>query len=366
MKRVRGSMKDLIQLTAVPDTTITAEEGQELDALRQVPMKNERQVQWAVEDAHGTKLPLPVWMAAPIERKVTEWASENKKWQDQIDARLCSGKALTPAAQRRYDEFVKLRTECKLLFSKSGERLVNKIRSNMDWKKMQNDLFCVQIHMSSDPQKLTLKASDGGAQRLLLWQGEPCHKGMLPTYLSKGKVSEEVMRAVLQEYDEDEDKENSGNEGSDAGDMEELADFMEAEALELMEREDSEDGEILANTSDEEALQELGQVDARRVKNFHHRPEYQALQARGVVELPPGCFLSYHKSSRSWQGIWPGPDQHGLSFTHDGTTKRSPGEALLCAIQALVERHTAQNPKDKLWRSQLEAIKKVGLTVAKL
>ena len=367
LRRTRSEFQKLLDLKKVPDMSVKPQEASELEILRGVPMKNERQVQWAIEDSEGIKQPLPLWLALPIERKVTEWAGENRKWEDKIEARLCAGKSLPPASQKKYDDFIKLKTECKLLFSRKNERQVTRLRSNMDWKKMQDDLFSVVVHMSSDPEHLRIKGANGRSQRLLLWQGEPSHKGMLPDFLSQGKVSEQLAHAVLAEFEEGDEVQFSEEEGVQEAEDQDGA-FQEAEAMEAWENEENE-GEIMAGSSDEELLQTWGAVEGelRRVKDFNHRPEYLALEARGVTQVPPGTYLSYHKGTRNWQAIYPGEeDQHGMNFTHGGQTNRSPGEALLCAIQALVERYCAKHPKDKLWGAQLEVIRKVSHTVAKI
>jgi len=83
---------------------------------------------------------------SPHEKRVLDWAAENRKWSQKIDERMGLGKGLTPSMQRRYDEFVKNRTTSQLY-----EKPLTKVRSNADWKKMKEDLFAVEIHMSDDP-----------------------------------------------------------------------------------------------------------------------------------------------------------------------------------------------------------------------
>ena len=88
---------------------------------------------------------------SPHEKRVLDWAAENRKWSQKIDEGMGLGKGLTPSMQRRYNEFVKNRTTSQLLFSSKDEKPVTKVRSNADWKKMKEDLFAVEIHMSDDP-----------------------------------------------------------------------------------------------------------------------------------------------------------------------------------------------------------------------
>eukprot|EP00438_Fugacium_kawagutii_P025513 Skav224451 [mRNA] locus=scaffold3438:3800:13300:+ [translate_table: standard] len=187
-------------------TTILPGELIRSAAMRQIPGKDEKVTQWAIEDDSKVKQPLPSWIALPIERKVTEWAAENSKWESKVEDRAAIGKPLAPTAQKRYDEFVKDKSECKLLFSKKGQKQVVKLRSNADWRKLQDDLFTIQIQMSSDPEQLRIKAADGSSQRLLLWQGEPTKKDMLPMFLANAGVSAAVAEAALQDFHEHEEK----------------------------------------------------------------------------------------------------------------------------------------------------------------
>eukprot|EP00438_Fugacium_kawagutii_P027954 Skav221179 [mRNA] locus=scaffold5346:11435:12448:+ [translate_table: standard] len=300
-QRVRGSFQKLLSLQQVPDMTIDDAEAEKLAAMRQIPGKDEKVTQWAIEDDSKVKQPLPSWIALPIERKVTEWAAENSKWESKVEDRAAIGRPLAPTAQKRYDEFVKDKSDCKLLFSKKDQKQVVKLRSNADWRKLQDDLFTIQIQMSSDPEHLRIKAADGSSQRLLLWQGEPTKKDMLPMFLANAGVSAAVAEAALQDFHEHEEK----GEDSDASQEVPDGEAQQQEALEQLEKEEGDSGaeEFAAGSSEEEVVRELAEhEEVRRVKDFNHRPEYRALSARGAVMLPPGSFVSYHKSSRQWQG----------------------------------------------------------------
>ena len=345
---------------------IEPNEAEALDALRKVPMKDEEPITWAIENDAGNLHPLPIWIAAPIEKRVLDWAAENRKWSERIDHRMGLGKGLTPSMQRRYDEFVKNRTTSQLLFSRKDEKPVTKIRSNADWKKMKEDLFSIEIHMSDDPDGLRLQTSAGASQRLVLFQGAPMDEAALPGFLDNAGFSQTAVDAVVHDYKEKAEEMNSDEEMEEKQDADDPGFLHEAEALEALAHGQDDPEEILACSSEEEIIaRDLGLEKFVRVKDFHHREEYRALQARDAVQVPPGSFISYHKSTRCWQGFFENSSA-GLGFTHGGQTNRSPAEALLAVIQGLLEKHCAKCPRDKLWAKQLEAVKKISLTVAKI
>ena len=366
-----NSFNRLLKLTEVPaPQPLSQQESNELSALRGIPVKDEKVVHWALEDENGDRLPLPDWLAAPIEQTVTSWAAENMKWRKKIDERESVGRQLPASSQKKYDEWLQTRKEATLVFSRKAEKVVRYIRSNADWKKLQAELFTVHVVFSDDPQQLKLKKSDGGSQRLLLWQGEPTTKEMLPAFLATAGLSAEAAAKAFREFEEDKEEDEAGSGAGDAADLADTWPHDEERQLqdEEMERQEAEmdDIEMMAGTSDEEMAcicLDKGQ-SMHRVKDFHHRPEYRALEARTAVQVPPGCYLGYHKTTRTWQGFFSGT-KSGPALTHDGSTNRSAGEALIGVVEKLIEKYL-ETHRDVLWNVQLAHVRKVMSTVAKL
>ena len=110
-----------------------------LDAARKVPMANERPITWTVQlhDDATTRQPLPDWLSRPVEKSVTWWSSENRKWQAKIDARAELGKVLPAKAKMKYDAFVNEKSVLHLLFSKKTRKQVLKLQSIKDLEKMK-------------------------------------------------------------------------------------------------------------------------------------------------------------------------------------------------------------------------------------
>jgi hypothetical protein len=149
-----------------------------------------------------------------------------------------------------------------------------------------------------------------------------------------------------------------GGGGSKAKGCYEAALVLHGAASDLVdgEPEDQENGWEIAFSEDEaeEALAIF--PSAVRVKDFSSRPEYVALFGQNLIEKPSaqGCFLAYHKESRTWQASY--PDVPSMCCTHGGSTGRSAEYALLSVICRLLTVHCEKNKKDKLWLKQLEKV----------
>lgn len=371
LQRQRYAFQQLLQLVNPDTVSLEDGEAEQLDAVRQVPMENEQCLVWAVQDGDdtATRQPLPLWLSRPVERSVTWWAHENKKWQERIEARTKVGRCLTASAQQKYDCFQKEQSQTHLLFSKKTMKQVVKLTSHKELNRRQQELFSVQISMCADPSKLALKGGSGEARRLVLVQSEAeAAEATVPPFLAHGGVASAAVSA-LAEQEEEEDQDEAMGEDREEG----AADAMAQEALlqeqhhmEMVEAQETNDvEEILFYSSEEETVKQCATSEFSRVKSFGHREEWRALQARGATLVPPGCFLGYHSTSRTWQGYFDG-QSIGLSRTHGGRTNRSPGEALLAVLQGLVERHCQKFPRDKIWAQQLEKLNNISHTIAKL
>ena len=114
--------------------------------------------------------------------------------------------------------------------------------------------------------------------------------------------------------------------------------------------------EILDSDDDEEDDVHAVCPGAVRIKNFHDRPEWLALSKLELLDKPDvqGCFLAYHKVSRTWQSVY--PEVASMSCTHDGITGRSPEHALLDVMRRMLAAHCSRHKKDKIWAKRLEKV----------
>lgn len=334
----------------------SAEDAEALEANRKTPMPNERQLRWAVQfgDEESSRRPLPDWVSRPFERRISEWSAERAKWTAKINERAAQGNALTPANERKYQQWVESRSRCQLLFSKKNAKVIHKLKNNAELKSMSADLVSVEVIMAEKAEDLKIKVGNGEEQRLVLLRGEPVAVDELPPVLAEAGASAEVAEAVLQGSGEDSESEAD-------------AEVQEKKAMEDQENEIDCHEEVLVLSGDEEYLPELEMAASKmsRVKSFFHREAFRKLESQGLTEIPPGCIISYHGTTRTWQGYFQGKSL-GLSSTHGGSTKRSEEESLLFVLLKLAERHVSMNEKDRLWRAQLSKLKAVSLSVAKL
>ena len=347
LHRQRYMFQQLLQMCQPTEMKTDESEAAILDAARKVPMANERPITWTVQlhDDATTRQPLPDWLSRPVEKSVTWWSSENRKWQAKIDARAESGKVLPAKAKMKYDAFVNEKSVLHLLFSKKTRKQVLKLQSIKDLEKMKI-LFSAELIMSSDPLLLAIRGGSGEARRLVLVRSEAITADdlpELPEFIGMGGVANSVVESLNAnndaddgEYGDDEedaaDDFNGEHEENDNGEHMEIdaeeQEFMEnAEAIQ--DQDDSDKEEILYYSSEEETVKGMATSNFGRVKSFDHRPEWKALSARGATEIPPNCFIGYHATSRTWQGYFgeSGGGSGSISRTHGGKTNRTPGEA---------------------------------------
>lgn len=297
-------------------------------------------------------------MAQPIERSISKWVDEHNSWMQKIDARMILGKNLTPTMQKGFDKWNRERASCNMLFSRKKQAQVHSIRSNMELSKMERELFSVHVAFSMEPHELQLKASNGDARRLILIKGAPSENGCVPVFLDQKPHEADLRQAMEVEQLEGSEDEADIEDQADVQGVDGFQD--EQDALLEMDRFQEEDTgvEVLADTSDEDMVKETVTTMHTRVKSFFHREAFKKLSDRGLTELPcmPGVLISYHSTSRSWQGYFPGCHE-GLSMTWGGRTLRSESEALIRVIKKILQCYVDKFPKDKLWNKQLEKVK---------
>eukprot|EP00438_Fugacium_kawagutii_P020979 Skav216151 [mRNA] locus=scaffold3056:86003:94647:- [translate_table: standard] len=370
IQRSRGSMEALLRLTEIPDVKTSPELGAKLDALRKLPMAQEFQITWAVQkdDDESTRLPLPDWVAKPLERKIVDWASENAKWNQKIEDRASVGQSLPPTTQRRYEEFCANKSTASFLFSKKKQKMIPRLRDGADWKTMKAELVSIEIKMAEDPKELRFRVGNGEDFRMILLKGEPTSADSLPALIAEGGVSSTAFQAAFKADDPQPFKDDDNQEGEEGDQEVDPKEQQEREMEELEKNQDNEESgaeELLVQSGDEDDIQGLPVEKFVRVKNFCHRESWRHLEVQGLAQIPPGSMISYHSTTRTWQGYFDGVST-GLSCTHSGTTNRTEIESLWTVLLRLAERHCEKNPRDRLWAMQRNKLHSVGLTVAKL
>eukprot|EP00438_Fugacium_kawagutii_P013863 Skav228403 [mRNA] locus=scaffold3824:14733:31266:- [translate_table: standard] len=345
MQRTRGSMREVLELAEIPEID---EDDPELDHM------HEEKKHWALQpieaDPGESYLFLPAWMSRELEMKICVYVDEHAGWKEKIEKRAALGKDLTSTQQTRYDEWL-CRCEPRLVFSKTRRCLVR------DAKQVKADCVAIKLCLSEDPEKLQVVTTSGDVYRLVL----------LTTVILQeleGAVPAEVV-AELETSEEEDDFVDADEEGPthemDAIQMEtekhlaEQCTEMSGETCDVYVACDSDEG-----LSDYELEKQVPKgVTVGKIKSFSFRPAYKKMESLGLVDLPrhiTGCSISYHASSRQWQGLYPGCS-HGLTSVWGGASLRSEEEAILKVVRSVVSAHLEKYPKDKLWQKQLEKLK---------
>ncbi len=313
--RRRRAMDGLLKLTEMPPLETDAAVLEGIRAMRTTFLEGESAVIWAIEKDGNpdTRQALPGWIAKPIEHFVMNFSDAKARWDKLLFSRSSMGKPLTPLQQQKYDHFCKTSLERKFLFNKVEKTVVTKLRSNADKKVLSEKMFSLRVTvLGAEMEELQVKAGNGEEHKLLLLRGDPVECGEMPSSLDVG-VDGAVVEALQSEKGimGPDDEQAQGEQDADM--LEEQAKIEAEQDLE----------EFCANTSEEEALDELKPDKSYiRVKSFDHRPAYVRLQKLGLTMLPThkagsGVFLSFHKTTNTWQGFYPGCAKQ-LSFTFGG------------------------------------------------
>lgn len=314
---------------------------------------------WAIQkgDDSSTRVVLPTYISQVLEMRVCSFVSEHSAWETRIEGRFAQGKNLSSRQQKAYDQW-KLRCEQQLVFSKQHECLV------CDSKDVDERCFSIDLLLHEDPEKLKVKASDGSEYRLVLLQSAP---SIQPHDDLPSELDLELPEGIADGMELAE--EGSAESGEEAA-PDEFAALQEADeqyAHDNLEAELDADLLVLAD-SDEEICLDEDNITAKKVKSFNFRPAWKSLEEKGLTMLPrgvPGCSISYHATSKQWQGMYPGVHDRAaipMSAVWGGTTRRSEPEAILRAIRGILHAHISQNPKDMLWKGQLARVEQAKAT----
>ena len=126
---------------------------------------------WCLQplDSPDNRLVLPGWIGNAIELQVCIFVTEHGDWQKKIAKRSAEGKELTKSQKEKFQAW-ELRCEPRLVFSKDKKKQLT------DAKQIRRDKSCValQLHLSDEPERLQVTASNGERFQLLLLKGHQC------------------------------------------------------------------------------------------------------------------------------------------------------------------------------------------------
>lgn len=316
-QRQPGAMKAILDLAEKPSIqTHTTEDVHQMREARSSPMPGEQNVLWAIQ-AEGveSRQLLPSWMASPISKEIYKWGDERQKWNKTLEDRC--GKPLTALQSKNYEEWKERRSQLTFLFNKKTHQLVKHIRANANWQKIQEEMLSIRIHLADDLESMRIQAGSGPLYLLLMLRGDVVDTDALPGCLDLG-VASGALEAL--------EGENQGPESEDLEEecAEDEAFLQQQEAMQIEEQKVA-DVEAMADTSDEETVQEVLHSKFTRVKAFTHRPAYKALEDRGLTLIPShekGVVLCFHSTTNQWQAYYPNVHQ-GLTMTFGGKSQSS-------------------------------------------
>ena len=303
---------------------------------------------WAIQEGgdSDTRRLLPRWMGQIIELNVCTFVTELGQWKSKIEKRHAQGKELTKTQQLAYDAWL-MKNVQKMIFSKGSKALITNA------KKVDGNCIMVELHLSEDPESLLLKCTNGKIYRLVLLKqaASEHHETVLPKIFD-GMVPEQAIMELEENKAEMEDEENEGEHQHKEQELQKA--LLDAGAP--FESED--EGEMLLVDTDDVQDFHLESQKVCRVKTFNTRSSWVELSELGLTSLPRhvrGCSVGCHLSTCQWQGYYPQTTK-GLSFSWGGRTNRSEKESLLKVICGVLSAHVGQNPRDSMWKSQLEKV----------
>eukprot|EP00438_Fugacium_kawagutii_P016372 Skav203833 [mRNA] locus=scaffold4932:4041:17810:+ [translate_table: standard] len=373
LQRSRGCMNSLLHLDELPEF-----DGAEDDTVRHMRMQElagEQSFVWTIQDDDAsdppsTRIPLPTWMGTVIEMRVCRFVTDHDKWQTAIEKRGVLGKTLTASQQQRFDAW---QADCvqRLVFNKRRQCFVSEA------KQVTKDCLAFQLHLDPEPENLCVSNGTAGNAkkfRLVLLKKE---KAQTPSDTVPGVLDQPVSQDVVKEMEE-EKKKQKPKAGFEEEEGEEDQLMSEHQIRELEEEkfadesacmDPEEEIAIMADSDDEIDLGELGvpeKTKVTRVKSFFSRPAWVRLEKMGLTMIPNHigkCLICCHQTTMQWQGYYPNASAT-LSCSWGKKTKRKEEEAILRVIRGILESHCDANPKDKIWRKQLETVKTAQSTMS--
>eukprot|EP00435_Cladocopium_sp_Y103_P046397 s787_g13.t1 len=308
---------------------------------------------WAlqVDDDSCTRFPLPDWVGVVLEMRISKFVSDFQRWEKIIGQRAFQNRSLTVTQQQRHRAFQANMTQT-LVFNKRTKTYAGDLS---EVKRGAKDLFVMTLHLSDQPQELLVDAANGESFRLVLLKNSVRAAEEIPSVIDHLPAAPVHGVAPVVEDDPDENEDDGPRDLSEAEILALENEQFEAEQGEG-EPEEEEETFLLADTDDEMDVAMGLPTSTVRVKSFHMREAWQTLTARGLSDLPrhiSGCSMSYHSTSRQWQGYYPNSTET-MSATWGPPGKRTEIEALLRSIRGVLQAHVSANPRDVVWKRQLE------------
>ena len=120
---------------------------------------------WVLQAEGGTdRLPLPGWMSQVIEMRICRFVTEHEQWETTIGERAFQGLSLTKSQRERHDRF-KASLVQKLVFNKKKKAYVGDAST---LKRGLKDCITLVLHLSEEPELLTITSGSGQVHRLML------------------------------------------------------------------------------------------------------------------------------------------------------------------------------------------------------
>ena len=264
---------------------------------------------WVLQaEGEANRLPLPGWMSQVIEMRICRFVTETEQWATIIGKRAFQGLSLTKSQQERHDRF-KASLVQKLVFNKKKQAYVGDAST---LKRGLKDCITLVLHLSEEPELLTITSGSGQVYRLMLLKQVRSEVDVdCPKVLDHPARPDDIMNKAYENEDE-------GDEDGQMPEAFEAEEYSEAAARQMdddrydMEngqvQDDMENGFFLLADSDEEidlpALHLPAGTTTTKVKSFHLRQAWIDLENEGLCELPrhiAGCSISYHATTRQWQ-----------------------------------------------------------------
>ncbi|CAK9092867.1 unnamed protein product [Durusdinium trenchii] len=344
-------MTGLHHLSELPE--FDGREDNTLRHMRVQELVGETEYVWAIQDDENvsTRAPLPAWMARIIEMRVCKFVTDHDSWNTTIQKREAAGQSLTKSQKARYDAW---KASCceRLVFNKRRQTLVQEV------KQVNRDCIAIELNLSEDPCELQVAASSGKWYRLVLLdcQASSEKSAAVPEMLDQA-VDKESLQMDNDAAASGAEEEGNERELTEAAIQEQAA---QRHALEGGENLDQPDDWLVLADSDED-IEQFGVPGAvSKVKSFNLRPAWCTLEKQGLTDLPRhvvGCSISCHSTSQQWQAFYPGC-KSGMSCSWGKTSHRSECEAILRCVRAVLEGHVRANPKDSVWKRQLDKVLK--------
>jgi hypothetical protein len=186
MVKTKHSMRSLLKLKEKP---AIPEADESTQAIMGQPHSGEKMQLWAI--IPGPEEPptfLPRWMKPSVDKKISQFLATSEFWEGKLEERKLRGYTkLPPKMQSRYEEF-KSMTQRRLVLHKSKQTLIERPQ-NLDPEDLRKNCILIELGVSAEASKLTIRAGDGASFKLVLLEmeasAETDGKASVPACLDK-------------------------------------------------------------------------------------------------------------------------------------------------------------------------------------